>query len=40
MGQIDKSWLWHKRMGHMIFYNIVKVNKKEAIRDMPKIIKP
>ena len=39
MGQIDESWLWNIRMGHMRFDNIVKVSKKKAVRGMPKIIK-
>jgi hypothetical protein len=26
-------------MGHTSFDNLIKVNKKEAVRDMPKIIK-
>ena len=39
MGQIDESWLWHKRMGHMRFENMMKVSKKQAVRDMPKILK-
>jgi hypothetical protein len=40
MGQTDEIWLWHKRMGHMNFENLVKINTKQAIRDMPKITKP
>lgn len=40
MGQIDESWLWNKRMGHIIFDNLVKVRKKKLVRDIPKIIKP
>jgi hypothetical protein len=31
----DESWLWHIRMGHMHFDNLVKVNKREAVREMP-----
>jgi hypothetical protein len=26
MGKIDEIWLWHKRMGHMNFENLVKIN--------------
>ena len=37
---VDESWLWHKRTGHLKFDNIVKVSKKEAIRDLSKIVKP
>jgi hypothetical protein len=40
MGKIDESWLWHKRMGHMNFDNLVKISTKQAVRDMPKITKP
>jgi hypothetical protein len=40
LGKEDESWLWHKRMGHMHFDNLVKVNKREAIREMPHITKP
>ena len=34
----DESWLWHKRMGHINFDNIVRIRKKEAIQEMPKIL--
>ena len=37
---VDESWLWHRRMGHLNFDNLVKISKKEAIRDLPKIVKP
>jgi hypothetical protein len=40
LGNEDESWLWHKRMGHMHFDNLVKVNKREAVREMPQITKP
>ena len=39
MNQIYESWLWNRRMGHIGFDNLIKVNKKEVVRDMPKIIK-
>jgi transposase InsO family protein len=39
LGKEDESWLWHKRMGHIHFYNLVKFNKREAIREMPQITK-
>jgi hypothetical protein len=29
LGKEDESWLWHGRMGHMHFDNLVKVNKRE-----------
>jgi hypothetical protein len=40
MGQVNESWLWHRRMGHINFGNILKLNKTQAIRDMPRISKP
>jgi hypothetical protein len=40
MGQIDQSWLWHRRMGHINFDNLVKINKKKVVRDFPLILKP
>jgi hypothetical protein len=36
----DESWLWHRRMGHIHFDNLVKVRKKEAVREMTQITKP
>ena len=38
--QVDESWLWHRRLGHLNFDNLIKSNEKEAIRDLPKVIKP
>jgi hypothetical protein len=40
LGKEDEIWLWHRRMGHMHFDNLVKVNKREAFREMPQITKP
>ena len=40
MSQIDESMLWHRRMGHFNFENIVKMSKKGAVRNLPNIIKP
>jgi hypothetical protein len=40
MSQIDESWLWNKIMGHIGFDNLIKINKKDVVRDMPRIIKP
>jgi hypothetical protein len=40
LGKEDKSWLWHRRMGHMHFDNLVKVNKREAVREISQITKP
>jgi transposase InsO family protein len=40
LGKEDESWLWHRRMGHMHFDNLVKVSKREVVREMPQIMKP
>ena len=40
MSQIDESFLWNLRMGHLNFDNLVKISQKGAIRNLPKIIKP
>jgi hypothetical protein len=40
LGKEDESWLWHRRMGHMHFDNLVKFSKREEVREMPQITKP
>jgi hypothetical protein len=40
LGKEDESWIWNRIMGHMHFDNLVKVNKREAVREMPQIMKP
>jgi hypothetical protein len=40
LGKEDESWLWHKIMGHIHFDKLVKVIKKEEVREMPQITKP
>jgi hypothetical protein len=40
LGKEDENWLWNKRMGHIHFDNLVKVNKNEAVREIPQITKP
>jgi hypothetical protein len=40
LGKEDESWLWNRRMGHMYFDNLIKVSKREAVREMPQITKP
>ena len=37
---VDESWLWNRRLGHLDFDNLVKISKKEVVRDLPKIVKP
>lgn len=33
-----KSWLWHKRLGHIHFSQLVKIGKKGVVCDMPNNI--
>jgi hypothetical protein len=35
-----ESWLWHKRMGHLNFDNLVKIRRRESLREMLEISKP
>ena len=37
---VDESWLWHRRLGHIKFDNLVKVGNLGAVRNLPKITKP
>jgi hypothetical protein len=32
LGKEDESWLWHRRMGHIHFDNLVKVSKRESFK--------
>ena len=40
LGKEDESWLWHRRMGHIHFDNLVKIYKNQAVRNMPEVTKP
>ena len=40
LGQIDERWIWHRRMGHINFNNLVKINKTQAVRNIQRITKP
>jgi hypothetical protein len=37
LGKEDEFWLWHRRMGHINFDNLVKFKKKEAVGEIPQI---
>jgi hypothetical protein len=39
LGKEYESWLWHRRMGHIHFDNIVKVREREEVVEMPQITK-
>ena len=40
LGREDESLLWHRRMGHIHFGNLIKISKHQAVREMPEIHKP
>ena len=40
VNKVEDSWLWHKRIFHINFDNIVKVSTTFFVRDFPKIMKP
>jgi hypothetical protein len=40
LGKEDESFLWHRRICHIHFNNLVKFSKREAAREMPQIMKP
>ena len=40
LGKEDESWLWHRRMGHIHFDNLVKIYKNQAVRNMLEFTKP
>ncbi len=40
VAKVDNSWLWHRRLCHINFDNIVKVSSTFVFKDLPKITKP
>jgi hypothetical protein len=34
LSQVDEIWLWHRRLGNLIFHNLIKANEKEVVRDL------
>jgi hypothetical protein len=38
--KIDEIWLWHKRLGHLNFDHIVKLNNEGVVKYLPRISKP
>eukprot|EP00253_Pinus_taeda_P022797 PITA_22797 len=40
LSQTDESWLWHKRLGHTSFENLINISKIRAVRDIPRLFKP
>ena len=39
LSQADESWLWHKRLGHTSFENLVNISKIKAVQDIPRLSK-
>jgi hypothetical protein len=40
LGKEDESWLWDKIVGHLNLENMVKVRRKEVLRETSMISKP
>jgi hypothetical protein len=38
--KFDESWLWHRRLGHLNFDHIVKLNNEGTVKYLPRISKP
>ena len=35
IAQVEEIWLWHKRLCHVSFDNLVKIRKHKRVRDIP-----
>ena len=40
IAQVEESWLWHKRLCHVNFDNLIKIRKKKRVRGIPSLRKP
>lgn len=40
ISHIDEIWLWHRRMCHVNFDSMIKINSIQVVRDLHKIVKP
>ena len=40
IAQVEKSWLWHKRLCYVNFDNLVKIRKFRKVRGIPNLKKP
>lgn len=38
--KVEYVWLWHKRLYHVDFDNMVKVSRKKKVRDLLNLHKP
>ena len=40
MSQVYEIWIWHIRMGHLSFDNLIKSSRMGDVKEISKIIKP
>ena len=40
IGQVEEIWLWHRRLCHVNFDNLVKIRKHKRVRGIPSLKKP
>ena len=38
--ELDDVWLWHKRLCHVNFDNLISIRKMKKVRGLPKLKKP
>ena len=34
LSMVEKSWLWHRRLGHLGFYNLAKISNEGKLSDL------
>ena len=40
ISQVEEKWLWHKRLCHLNFNNLIKISKKKRVRGNHTLRKP
>ena len=40
ISQVEEGWLWHRRLCHVNFDNMVKIRKFRKVRGIPSLKKP
>ena len=40
IAQVEEIWLWHKRLCHVNFDNLIKIRKYKRVRGIPSLKKP
>ena len=38
--KLDDVWLWHKRLCHVNFDNLISISKMKKVKGLPKLKKP